>query len=738
MQLQKAKRIRKNRTALKKVKQEDCKPYSKFHARNSCSTTLTTLHDDLVFCFDHFGENGVQSIPEHTDSAVATTNGDQTYSSSERNSLEDGGRSAEMFRTSVKSSSILRPEEKGASSDQDDGLVCNEPIDSCLQAESEGEITDRVTVALKGTNESLLQNENYDKSNSSASSPSQDSLPNKTEELSKDDTMEPPNNGNATEEKLEITIPQNMTNGNEYVEIHFATHEEFPLQDDANITPNDKDPLPSASSYSSSSSSSPSSLSSSSSSSISTYIENGDRVNSSVCRERPRFEIHQCDFTTVGSPRILELVLKFSKGDRVNEEEVGEANMYRKICLSGWHLRCEQGTWSVVEEGRSSIFSGNLSSTVKVQITGNIDAFFHTEEKVWTVVGNQNDVEDCLVPENALENQTVNYMLNALEDASENRLAVLKAGGAVTFSDVKPKDPKNTPDVEFTTSNPSETHPRANVHKFDNSSLDGSSRGGFDGVIQDLNLETSKPFETHPRANVHKPDNSSLHGSSRGEFDGGGIQGLKLETSKPSETYTRATAHKPDNSSSHRSHQGELDAAIQGIFRHMTKFEDSPEDALDDSKHKGVIESVCEPLCIALWNVLSVGLRKKRFIGKHTVWDIVESFKDVSGDVGRTVDWVNNKYACLSERQKFQAFVCECLNISHGTLHLWLKSLLTRGESLTRYYNQEGLMFQLPHGKLEELVTNLSRISCLPFKLHSESWIKLQGYETNRPAFTFE
>ena len=691
-----------------------------------------------MFCFDHYGETGIQNSPEHTDIALATTNGDQIFSSCESNSLEDGKRpSAEMSKTSVKRTTVSRPEEQGASSNEDDALVCNEAVDSCLQAESEGEITDRVTVPMKDTNDSLQQNENFDKSNSSASSLPQNSLPNTTEERSKEDTMEPPNNGSATEHKLEITQPQNMTNGNEYVKINFATHEEIPVQDDAGVTPSDEDPSSSASSSSPSSSSS--SSSSAAAAAAAMHKENRDRFDSSVCKERPRFEIHQCDFTTVGSPRVLELVLKVSSGNKVNEEEVGEANMFTKICLSGWHLRCEHGIWSVVEEGRSSIPSGNLSSSVKVQLTGSIEAFFYTEEKVWTVVENQNVVEECSVPANVTENQTVNRMLNALEDTSENRLAAPKADGAFMFSDVKSKDyvTENTPDLEFSTSKPSETHPRANVHTSDNSNLDGSPRGRFDGAIQGLSLETSKPSETHPRANVRKSDNSSLDMSPRERFDGA-IQGLNLGTSKSCERHPRENVHKPDNSSAHRSHQGELDAAIRGIFRHMTKSGDSPEDTLDDSKHKGVIKSVCEPLCIALWNFLSVGLRKKRFIGKHTVWDIVESFKDISVEVRRTVDWVNNKYACLSERQKFQAFVFECLNISHGTLHLWLQSLLTQEETLTRYYNQEGVMFQLPREKLEELVMNLSRISSLPFKLHSESWIKLQGYDLNRSAFSFE
>ena len=42
---------------------------------------------------------------------------------------------------------------------------------------------------------------------------------------------------------------------------------------------------------------------------------------------------HQCDYTIVGSPRVLELVLKVCSGRKMDEEEVGEANTFTKICF---------------------------------------------------------------------------------------------------------------------------------------------------------------------------------------------------------------------------------------------------------------------------------------------------------------------------------------------------------------------------------------------------------------------
>ena len=302
-----------------------------------------------------------------------------------------------------------------------------------------------------------------------------------------------------------------------------------------------------------------------------------------ICKERPHFEIHQCDYEIVGSPRVLELVLKVCSGHKVNEEEVGEANIFTRICLSGWHLRCKNGTWSLVERGgRLPKFNESLSSTVNVQLTEKLEACFHKEEKLWTVV----------------ENEHV---------ANESAVAQMQ---------------------------------------------------------------------------------SSLN-ESQGDVSAENLVGVR--ESKPLEVLLNSGLPSP---------QEALRAAIQGIFEHMSKFNESPEEALDDSEHESIVESVCEPLCRALWNVLSVGLRKRMLLGKYTVWNIVENFKDVSSHVCQIVDWVNNKYACFEEPQKFQAFVCECLNMRQGTLHRWLESLLSQKERLVKYYGQDGLMFQLPREKL--------------------------------------
>ena len=191
------------------------------------------------------------------------------------------------------------------------------------------------------------------------------------------------------------------------------------------------------------------------------------------------------------------------------------------------------------------------------------------------------------------------------------------------------------------------------------------------------------------------------------------------------------------------SSQGALHAATQRVFLHIVEFGEEPEEALDDTKHESLIENVCSPLCSALWNMLSIGVRKK-IIGKYTLWNIVEELKDISGKIELAVNWVNNRCARLSDEQKFQAFVCECLNIGHGTLNQWLEEFIRQnktrrdGKLGNKFYSQGGIVFQLSGKTLEELVLDLSRISGLPFKINVERWIKTKGTSLHETPFTFE
>lgn len=417
-----------------------------------------------------------------------------------------------------------------------------------------------------------------------------------------------------------------------------------------------------------------------------------------VCKERPHLEIHQCDYTIVGSPCVLELVLKVCSGRKMDEEEVGEANTFTKICLSGCHLQCENGTWSMVERGRvPSFISESTSSTVNVQLTKNLKALFHKEEKLWTVVENDHVVDGTLASTGPVEDQTLN---SELEIPKEARPENLRSG----------------------------SNSNLDVFLF-NGDLQGDAT--FHSESENVNQEQSLPVTS----NI--PDESSRGQKGRHSevnYDATHVSESRERKNKP-ETHPTLGLSK---SNSKHSPEDALRVAIQGIFDQMSKFSGTPEEALDDSKHKDIVEGACEPLCKALWNILSVGLRKKNFLRKYTLWNVVENFKDVSSHVTKIVSWVNKRYVFLSEPQKFQAFVCECLSIGHGTLHRWLDSFLRQKERLGKYYGETALVFQLPPATLDELVVDLSRVSSLPFQLHSESWIKRHHYDQDSLAFAFE
>lgn len=390
------------------------------------------------------------------------------------------------------------------------------------------------------------------------------------------------------------------------------------------------------------------------------------RCSPCVCDERPPVEIHQCDYTIVSSPRVLKVVLKVCSGHKANEEEVGEANKFSGICLSGWHLQCENGSWIVVEQGKSHRDCDTLSSAVKIQLSERLDAFFLKEERLWTIIEN---VHVTIEPE-AVKNQLQNQDVNDAFAGTEHSVSDVTAQDQSVTTDLSPPNAQQDLSVTF------------------------SGHGDEAQDVAETSFETRKPpagiYSVVPNSRAESPNQGALH------------------------------------------------AVIQQIFQNMVAFRGSPEEALGDNKYVTIIEIICKSLCSALWDVLSLGLRK-RFIGKYTVWNVIEEFKDVSSHVRRTVDWVNTKYAFLGETQKFQAFVCECLNIGHGTLHQWLESLFRQNKKkLNKYYNQDGIVFHLSREKLEELVSDLSRISSLRFDLNFESWIRTQGYDLNKAAFTFE
>ena len=63
----------------------------------------------------------------------------------------------------------------------------------------------------------------------------------------------------------------------------------------------------------------------------------------------------------------------------------------------------------MVERGRvPSFIDESASSPVKVQLTQNLKALFHKEEKLWTVVENDHVVDGTLALTGPVEDQTLN------------------------------------------------------------------------------------------------------------------------------------------------------------------------------------------------------------------------------------------------------------------------------------------------------------------------------------------
>lgn len=384
----------------------------------------------------------------------------------------------------------------------------------------------------------------------------------------------------------------------------------------------------------------------------------------------------QCDFTIISSPRVLQLALKICSGHKVNEEEVGEANKFSRICLSGWHLQFESGSWVVVERGALHLDNDALSSEAKVYVSDRLEAFFNQENKLWTLVENEHIENELSSFTNEIQNEVVRDTL-ILAAATED----------------SPSDQDDIAEEQVVTPILSQSN-----------SLEDINVTLLDSKVNDDGTENLTSVE-RPRAT--------------------GADGV---------------VGRPGTESSS---QGALREATQRVFLHIVELREEPEEALDNTKHESLVENVCSPLCSALWNMLSIGVRRK-FIVKYTLWNIVEELKDISGVIELAVNWVNNRCARLSDEQKFQAFVCECLNMGRDTLKQWLEGFIRQnrtrsdGKLGNKFYSEGGIVFQLSGNTLEELVLDLSRITCLPFKINVEKWIKTKESSLQEIPFPFE
>lgn len=726
-QLRKVEQNWKNQKALKIVEREKCRFHSNFHGRDSNNTAF------------RLPQNGVVSWP-NLNRQINDHNVTQTSSYIElkdfspalkdvsalpkHNARENGKSSTEVIKT------VISPSDANSTTFADRDLARDELAD-CGAPENTRNVATKREEALKNESDKDedKSQENGEIVASNYSGPVSSLPMSMTNELTSDESLKCSDilANNRRQEGMRETVSEStedVTRINDYncVDQSGALDGEDGGSASSSSLPVPRPPPPSSSASSSSSPPPPPPPSSSSSSEgdngmslVSslkptsdslTSTEKGDDIpeqesctkpESSVCKERALVDLHSCRYTIVGSPRVLDLVVRVCSGQKLNEEEVGDTNEFSRICLSGWHLIYEQGTWSVVERGKSLML--DVSVAVECKLTETLRVFFYQEDKVWTVLEDQ----PCLNGEDSVqsplhpESPVGNYGLNAQEAPS--RIEVASCEGNMDDANVI-EDSIQSPVVSNQNESPS------------------------------LNCALNAPEDPLRNSNVSlqdKVENAVVSVRESNE----GINQRTIAATLKNET-------KSGNTSTEGSSRGKLHSAIRNIFIHVSKFGDPPENALNDSVHDGLIESICTPLCSALWDLLSVGLRKKMFISNYTAWDVLYSFKDASEMVKRTVEWVNYKYTWLNEREKFQVFVCECLNIGEGTLHLWLQSLFREKQRLAKYYNQEGIVFQLSCEDLDGIVLDLSKISSLPFELHSESWIKVRSWAFSGPAFSFE
>lgn len=731
-QLRKVEQNWKNQKALKIVEREKCRFHSNFHGRDSNNTAFRLPQNGVVswpnlnrqtndhnvtqtssyFELKDFSPalKGVSALPQH-------------------NAHENGKSSAEVIKT------VISPSDANSTTFADKDLARDELADCGAPENTRSEATKREE-ALKNESDKDedKSQENGEIVASNYSGPALSVPMSMTNELTSDESLKCSDilANNRSQEGMKGTVSdstEDVTRINEDNcvdqsgafdgkdgDIPWSSSLPLPQPPPQPLpppslsassspsTPPPPPPLPSPSSEDDNGMSVGSSLKRTSDPLTST--EKGDDIpeqgsctkpESSACKERALVELHSCRYTIVGSPRVLDLVVRVCSGQKLNEEEVGDTNEFSRICLSGWHLIYKQGTWSVVERGKSLML--DLSVAVECKLTETLRVFFYQEDKVWTVLEdppslNGGDfVQSPLHPESPVEN----YGLNSQEAPS--RVEVASCEGNMDDVNVI-EDSIQSPVV----SNQNES-PSLNCAL---NALEDPLGNGYSS-LQD------------------KVENAvvSVEESNEG-------------TNQRSVAATLKNEKKSGNSSAEGSSRGKLHSAIRNIFIHVSKFGDPPENALNDSVHDGLIESICTPLCSALWDLLSGGLRKKMFFSSYTAWDVLYSFTDASEMVKRTVEWVNYKYTWLNEREKFQVFVCECLNIGEGTLHLWLQSLFREKQRLAKYYNQEGIVFQLSCEDLDGIVLDLSKISSLPFELHSESWMKVKSCAFSGPAFSFE
>ena len=470
---------------------------------------------------------------------------------------------------------------------------------------------------------------------------------------------------------------------------------------------------------------------------------------------------HRCNFYKVETPNILRALLR-SQDDEDDDENA-------RICLSGSHLIYSSGKWN---------FQGNLEETEQEDVDKRLETFhlidnivlaYNKANRSWVVSKIRNEdfplgknngegsnpsrMEQSVTSgqsqtdgakrdsESSRSDNVGNTETNAKFPSTDdiktmNNFPVTRANVRVESQrDAIPLGELSLKSSRFPTKSPVNNR-RKNAQQAGKL----SSACKKDTVVTANNRTTGgKSSATHSTVNpvvesstkhnkaVNKLLRSQLEEEDTVSFCRSGSLRSRLQTSSFSSAeepepfpvdgninslYTRDNAANSEEVSVVRD-------IYQQITRHMSPL--NPESALDDTQCKVVGELIYDQLVQALWGLVSHGLRKSKFWqSKITPWTAVCSTKCLPDDITRLIEAAN----CypLTDEQKFKFFLCKCLNYSRGTLETWFalyyRQLKTEDSAVRKCYEDDNENATRMHGSvLEEAISEVSRLSYLPFKL---------------------
>ena len=388
-------------------------------------------------------------------------------------------------------------------------------------------------------------------------------------------------------------------------------------------------------------------------------------------------DVHQCDYYIVGSPHVLKVVLRMC--DEVSsdqEEEVGVKNKLSCICLSGIHLKCVKGLWTVEEaeddDGQEEVIDpdDDLESLEGqcFHLNGGITTVFLKQERRWEVRVTKEGVKDQdLMPSEPPRSspEPVHPYLTILEETSPH------------FSSL----PRNTPSTLI------------------------------------LGNGTSTQFNGVP-GNKVPTQFSDVHGTKKTSTQLSKVPGNRASKQNSSDSGNETPVLPATTSFDALPSKVEkqIHGIVQELFKHTSAVS---EDALDGSKYRVIEDLVCQQLCAALGELfLSDRRRLKRCFFHHDVVYVLKEFQNVSNEVKPIVSELD-KLPSASDQVKLTFFVCECLNMKNDALGVWIEHVLADEALpvLKEYYKDDSYILRLSSEERRGIVREVHRFRGLPFKL---------------------